>query len=92
MARIVSASALIIMLGPLRVVVEALTACSLSHHCSTIFVCDVEEVWVVECVENSFQFDAVGCVGTYIGHENSCREVFCVSRGYYPCSSCHLFV
>jgi hypothetical protein len=41
---------------------------------------------VVECVENSFQFDAVGCVGTYIGHEKSCREVFCVSRGYYPCS------
>ena len=36
MARIMSASALIIMLGPSGGVVESLTACSLSHHCSTI--------------------------------------------------------
>ena len=41
----------------------------------------------MKCMENSFQFDAVGCVGTYIGHEESCREVFHVPRGYYPCSS-----
>ena len=46
----------------------------------------------MKCMENSFQFDAVGCVGTYIGHEESCREVFCVFRGYYPCSGCHLFM
>ena len=47
---------------------------------------------MVECVEDSFQFDAVGCVQAYFSHEKSCREVFCVSCGYYPCSSCHLFM
>ena len=84
MARIMSASALIIMLGPSRVVVESLTACFLSH-------------WGLGGEVHgkflpNFQFNAVGCVGAYIGHEESCREVFCVFRGYYPCSSCHLFV
>ena len=60
----------------------------LLHHCG----CDIEEVKVVECMENFFQFDAVGCISTYIGHEESCREVFCVPHGYYPCSSRHLLV
>jgi hypothetical protein len=35
-ARIMSASALIIILGSLSGVLESLTACLLSHHCSTI--------------------------------------------------------
>jgi len=60
----------------------------LLYHCG----CDIEEVKVVERSEDSFQFDVMGCVRTYIRHKECCREMFRVPRGYYPCSRCHLLV
>ena len=60
----------------------------LLYHCG----CDIEEVEVVESLEDSFQFDTMGCVQTYNRHKERCREMFRVPRGYYPCSRCHLLV